>query len=390
VQRQRRDRREPEAEQEEARPAPAAAPPAALLALQKSAGNAAVSAYLARKRAIPEDAAKLEDAASAAPEMIIDTSEMKIGGLKQWVTAERGADRKGYTVDLRIAEPMASQPKVNQALRAIAMGIFNLRDGIKKAPMLDTVMFADLDFSPYGGAAGHYRFTCVTAKPAAGGKDAQVDMIIELVRPERAGFKNWKQLDRDRRDALENRFANLGFVKGEPSLDDTDPIMQWLEDQWAHVLQALELVPEAALKALPGIRWLRGRGDKGPTGEFGHFHWDGKGTRKLTLYDGAFKGSEGGLVALIAHELGHGLSAKVPTDKGAGGTVASSAAWKKAVADDGGKPITDYGKTDAEENYADAYSMFVTEPETMRVLRPKLFEFFTKNPTGQVPAKPKP
>ncbi len=386
MERRRRDPREPEAEEEE-RQTPVAAPPAAapLLALQRSAGNAAVSAYLARKRAIPETAAKLEDVASAAPEMIIDTGEMTIGGLDKWVKSDRGSDRKGISVDIRIAEPMASQPQVSKALKAIAMSFFNLRDGIKRAALLDTVKLVDLDFSSYGGVAGHYRFTSVTAKPEAGGKDAEVDMIIELVRPERAAFKAWADLDRDRRSALENRFANLGFYKAEPQLDDKDPVTQWLNDQWAQVLQALERIPDAALKAVPGIRWRRGRGDKGPTGEGGHFDWDSKGKRVLTLYDGAFKGSDEGLVALIAHELGHALSAKSPTEGKGPGTVAGSDAWKKAVAADGGKPITDYGAKDAEENYADAYSMFVSEPETMRVLRPKLYEFFTKNPSGQPP-----
>lgn len=385
MERRRRDPREPESERErEGAAAAVAAPPAAapLLALQRTAGNAAVSAYLARKRAIPDTAAKLEDVASAAPEMIIDTGEMTVGGLDKWVKSSRGSDRSGLAVDVRIAEPMASQPKVSKALTAIAMSFFNLRDGIKKAALLDTVKLVDLDFSSYGGVAGHYRFTCVTAKPAAGGKDAEVDMIIELVRPERDAFKTWADLGRDRRLALENRFAGFGFAKAGPQLGDTDPVMDWLDDQWAQVLQALERIPEPALKAVPGVRWRRGRGDKGPTGEAGHFDWDGKGTRLLTLYDGAFKGSDEGLVALIAHELGHALSAKPKTEK-KGGTIANSAAWKQAVAADGGKPITDYGAKDAEENYADAYSMFVSEPETMRVLRPKLFEFFTKHPSGQ-------
>jgi hypothetical protein len=148
------------------------------------------------------------------------------------------------------------------------------------------------------------------------------------------------------------------------------------------VLQALELIPDPALAAVPDIRWVRGHGDKGPTGEAGYFAWDAQGSRTLTLYDGAFKGSDESLVALIAHELGHALSSKPQSEK-KGGTVANSAAWKAAVTADGGKALTDYGKKDAEELYADAYSMFLTEPETMRVLRPKQFEFFTKNPSGQ-------
>jgi hypothetical protein len=389
MQRRRRDPSEPKAEREE-RPAPA--PPAAaapLLALQRSAGNAAVSAYLARKgRSIPDDADTLEDVASAAPAITIDTDVVTIGSLDQWVKADRGNDRKGFSVDIRIAEPMASQPKVRKALTALAMTTFNLRDGATQAAQVDTVRLVDLDFSAHGGTAGHYRFTCVTAKPAARGKPAAVDMIIELVRPQREAFKDWAGLDRARRTALGNRFSQFSFVKAQRELLDTDPVDEWLDDQWAKVLQALERIPDAALSAVPGIRWVRGHGPRGKTGEDGYFAWDPKGNRTLTLYDNAFAGSDESLVGLVAHELGHALSAKPPTEKKGAKTVAASDAWKKAVAADGGKPITDYGTKNAEENYADAYSMFVTEPETMRVLRPKLFEFFTNNPSGQPPPPP--
>jgi hypothetical protein len=225
----------------------------------------------------------------------------------------------------------------------------------------------------------------VTVTPKARGKDAKVDMIIELVHEAPADFKTWSQLDRGRKLALENAFAKLGFVKAEPSFSDAESVEQWLPDQWGQVLQALEKIPKEALGAVPGVRWVRGHGDKGPTGEGGHFAWDSSGTRKLTLYDGAFKGSDEGLIALIAHELGHALSSKPQTEK-KGGTVANSAAWKAAVRADGGKAITDYGAKDPEEAYADAYSMYVTERETMKVLRPKQFEFFEQNPTGQAPS----
>ena len=80
----------------------------------------------------------------------------------------------------------------------------------------------------------------------------------------------------------------------------------------------------------------------------------------LTLDDGAFKGSDEGLVALIARRAGHALSAKPQTEKKGAGTVAAGAAWKAAVTADGGKALTDYGKKDPEEAYADAYSMFLT------------------------------
>lgn len=376
------DGRDPAASRTEA---PArAAHPAMLLELQRTAGNAAVSALIARKRSIPEDADELADVASAAPEMIIDTTEMTVGNLGNWVTAARGSDRTGFSVDIRIGAPMAGQPKVNRALTAMAMAFFNLRDGSKPRALVDQVKLVDIDFSSFGGDDGHFRFTSVTVTPAARGKDAQVDVIVELVHKAPADFKPFSQLDRDRRLALENRFSGFGFVKAEPGLGDKDPVETWLPEQWAQVLQALERIPDPALSAVPGVRWVRGHGNKGPTGESGYFAWDRTGTQTLTLYDGAFKGSDEGLVALIAHELGHALSAKPQTAQ-KGGSVASSAAWKAAVQADGGRAITDYGAKDAEEAYADAYSMFVTEPETMKVLRPRQFAFFTANPTGQAP-----
>ena len=158
----------------------------------------------------------------------------------------------------------------------------------------------------------------------------------------------------------------------------------WLEDQWARVLQALEAIPEDTLAAVPGIDWVRGHGNRAGGGEEGHFGYDpNKKTRTLMLYDGAFS-SDDGLVALVAHEIGHALSYKPPSEKKGAASVASSKAFKDAAAADG-KPITAYGGTDAEEAYAEAYSMFISERETMKVLRPKLFEFFTNNPSGAPP-----
>jgi hypothetical protein len=374
---------------------------AAVLALQRTAGNAAVAAWLrsrtdavlARDRKLPADAKTLQDVASAAKAITIDTDTLTIGPLKDWLTASRGDDRDGIAVDIRFPGPMAGpkaktddEKKIRTALSAMGMSFFNLRAGSKKAAQLDVMRFADLDLTPYGGVEGHYRFTCVTRTPKKGKKDAQVDLIIELVRSARPAFKAWKDLEKDRKAALEARFAKFGFTKAESDLSGR-VVDTWLDDSWGKVLQALELIPEATLAAVPNIEWVRGHGKAGPTGEGGYFEYNpNKKTRTLTLYDGAFASDEE-LVELIAHEIGHALSSKPPSEK-RGSSVASSKAFQDALKADG-KPITTYKATDVEEQYAEAYSMFIAEPETMKVLRPKLFEFFTKNREGAPPPKAK-
>ena len=380
---------------------------ASVLALQRTAGNAAVAAMLGSarrpvvaRRSPLEDADALEDVASVAKKMTIDTSTMSIGPLKPWLTAS-SPERKGISVDVRLAGSMIKagasaddEKKVNNALAAIGKQSFNLQEGAGRAAQLDSVRFADLDLSPFGGLDGHYRFTCVTIKPKKGKEDAQVALIVELVRAPRPAFKDWKSLDADRRTALEARFAKFKFTKAAPDLERV--VDTWLDDQWARILQALESIPEDALAAVPGIDWVRGHGKLGPTGEAGHFGYDpNKKSRTLTIYDDAFA-SDDFLVGLVAHELGHALSYKPPSETRGAASVATSQTFKDAAAADG-KPITAYGATDAEEAYAEAYSMFIAEPDTMKVLRPKLFEFFTKFPSGNPPpppakavAKPKP
>ena len=111
-----------------------------------------------------------------------------------------------------------------------------------------------------------------------------------------------------------------------------------------------------------------------------------KKQRVLTLYDGAFADGDEALVTLIAHEIGHALSFRPSEATPRAASAASSQAFKDALRADGGKALTDYGATNAEEHYAEAYSMFISEPETLKVLRPAVFAYFTANPTGVAPA----
>ena len=360
-----------------------------LVALQQSAGNAAVArlmrnapAAVARKGELPEDADQLEDVAPAAKRLTIDDSVAAVGPLKPWLTAARGTDRKGLAVEIRFPGAMAKdtatadqEAKVKKALGALGMSLFNLSDSATEAAKLDVVRFADLDFSPYGGVDGHYRFTCVTRTPKKGKQDAQVDLIIELVREVAPAFTQWSTMKPDRRNALESRFVQAGFVKAEPDALRGDVFDTWTNEQYGLLLQAIEKMPDATLAAVKGIRWERGHGNKGPTGEGGHYSYNpNTGVRRLVIFDGAF-GSDEQLTALVAHELGHALSFK-PAEKKGTPSDASSKAFKDALKADGGKAITDYAGKDARSTTQSCSPMFVAEPETLRVLRPKVYAFF--------------
>jgi hypothetical protein len=141
------------------------------------------------------------------------------------------------------------------------------------------------------------------------------------------------------------------------------------------------------LRSVPDIVWERGHGKHGPTGEGGYFEYSAHPvTRHLTLYDGAFESDEV-LVELLAHEFGHAVSYKPPS-AGAGGALATSAEFQEALRLDGGKAITDYAKKDAHEHYAEAYSLFISEPDTLKLLRPKVYAYFLKQQTAAAAPPP--
>jgi len=390
--RERADRRDPKPDGESE----------SVLALQRSAGNAAVARLLRgapagvlwRDRKLPEDADSLTDVASAAKELKISTDAMVTGSLGPWFKGARGTDRDEVSVSIRFPGAMAApkadeatEKKIRTGLSAIAMAFFRLRTIDTAPPLLDVVSFAELDLTDFGGVDGSYRFTCVTRTPKKGKNPAAVDMIIERIGPARQAFKPWSALDAQRRSDLEARFAGAGYTQAQSVLGG--PVVDtWTKDQFGNVLQALEAIPEATLRAVPDIVWERAHKRVGPNGEGGYFEFDpNKKTRHLTIYDDAFR-SDNGLVELIAHEIGHALSYKPPSEK-AGAAVAETKAFQDAAKADG-RAITDYAKQDWHEHYAEAYAMFISQRETMRILRPALFAWFTNNPTGAPQAAKKP
>ncbi len=58
---------------------------------------------------------------------------------------------------------------------------------------------------------------------------------------------------------------------------------------------------------------------------------------------------------------------------------ADNVAFRQAAQQDGGLRITHYSDTDWREHFADSYSLYMTDPDGLRRLRPHVYEFFNTN-----------
>jgi hypothetical protein len=395
------------------------APAADVLALQRTAGNRAVGSWLSRApgpvlqrdHRVPDDADALGEVGPALKDMTIDEDAVSFSGRAALFKQDRLPARPGIGVDIRFGGPMAAKDKskedaLQKGLGSMALMMFGLegerprkkgeedwgkvdpgvpgKAGKQRPPTTDLVHIMDLDLTDHGGQDGHYRFAAVAAKGAPD-KPREVVIIIELLGARRKAFD--ASLDGKRKAAFEKRFNGFGFVKKAPNsggsvLDAPDDTMPWLDDQWAKVLQALALVPDEMLMSVSGIAWVRGRGALGPSKEAGHYQTktglrgNDKPERTLTLFDDTFK-TDDTIIKTIVHELGHAISEK-PMEPQRGTALSASADYQRAARTDGGKSVTEYGKKNWEEHYAESYSMFIAEPATLKVMRPTEFAWFEK------------
>jgi hypothetical protein len=404
----------------------------AVLALQQSAGNAAVSRLLRRTppalarrgRNVPEDADTLADLGDVAKELIVDDATVAMSGLPFHFKNPRVPAKPGLKVSTAFGSDMAATPdpekekRLRDGLGTLGMMIFGLdgerpkakgddqdappSQGKRRPPTGDRVHIRDLDLTQWGGRDGRYRFTAVILNQSRG-QLREVDLIVELLGARRQGLKAWADLDAATRKRLQDRFRGFGFVKREPRDEDKDPALPWKEDDFGKVLQALELIPDDMLAGVQGITWVRGHQPSAPQGEAGFYETKTglargeKPERTLTVRGDAFA-TDDSLIRLVAHEIGHAISGK-PAETGGRALAAETGAgsFQEAAKADSAVAITKYGQTGgAAESYAEAYSMFIAEPDTLKVLRPKTYEWFVdhqkgaQRPAPRAPANPPP
>ena len=359
----------------------------ALRSLQRSAGNAAVTQIIAGARQLQRSPTALADVALPKRKTLIDdTREIKWsgipGGLKTLFTNKDAAvhPRDGLTVNTTFGGTMAKpggtdvdEGKVRTGLERIGILTFNLDDkSAATDQVVNAVHFLDLELDPFGGVDGHYRFSVVVTQKVAG-TPTEVDLIIENVKPR---ISLAPKLDSAQRSRLQKRFDEAGQKRGGD--DETlgaDPAPKWQDAEWDRVLQATAFIPDAMFSRVPGVVWTRGSGPS-HTREAGLFEVTPVGggkppKRTLTLYSNAFS-SDGELIWTVVHEFGHGRDFADTTK------LSGTTAWHTAALGGLSSAVTEYGRTTWQEDYAESYAMFITEPETLKLLRPELFDWFQK------------
>ncbi|MFJ2578032.1 DUF4157 domain-containing protein [Kitasatospora aureofaciens] len=316
----------------------------------------------------------------------VDTSDLTIDGLANVF------DPNAVIPDLPAHTTVAVAPGVPTGQRA---GLANLARFLVtgRPPLLAVNRSTTLRLDV--GGKGTYRFT-------------QVQHQDERGRP-------------TGREVLVEHLATLGPERdaAAPGPGGTDVFARhhfrrdasWTDDgQFAQLLGALAVVPEELLARIDGITFARV-----PTIP-GHEARYQLADHTVAVADSAFRPpslrafqgpdrTANGFQRLIAHELGHAVDwavlrgaqtaadARVAlrtarAESGArfqGGTLTDALPareaneFRTAAGQDGGARITAYADHDWREFYAEAFSLHVTDPDTLRLLRPHLYAYFTRH-----------
>ncbi len=298
-------------------------------------------------------------------------------------------------------------------------------DGSKtKALVSDSTITLEISLRPHLNFAGIFRFSRIADTSNTSVPDR---LIIELIRE--VPPMNTKMLDLE--PALTGNFTVGGvtFTAGAG----------WRQDSSALLRKSLLLLPPAALTAASGLTFVQT--GSGSAAEAGSYNPD---TDTVTIHDNAFINSNvraGELpeaVSTIAHEIGHALDlrplqaawntanaagtarswAALPSSRslsGSGWQVSSAqkneferggekstavdTGFRQAATADGFKVgasasisggVTDYGNTNWEEAFAEAFALYTTNPALLKSIRPKTHEYFAKRYPRPAPSTTSP
>lgn len=352
---------------------------ATLLRLQNAAGNTAVKQLIARKRQVPANPTTLSDYTDLRGELSFDTATGKpvadkdVPGLFKKGGA-RFEPRAGFNVSFNfsgnVAQDRDKRDLLETGLSGVARAVFNLTSSDKDPVKKGSTSIHILSLDQFGGHDGRYRFTSI-----AGAKASEIQVLIEYLGPAPQSLSSWDGLGSNGQERLGGRFAKFGFTWG-------DGDVAWSYDKKAQVMQALAQIPDPVLNEVSGITWERHRAERGPDGESGLYHFP---ERKITLYTSAFV-DDWHLIEIVAHEVGHGLSRR-PWERQHSAKSHEDEPDYRHAAGPLAKAPTEYGRKAFAEDFAEGFALFIQEPDTLKLLRPDLFEYFTKL-DGGLPAPP--
>jgi hypothetical protein len=401
-------RRDPGEQQAHAAVSRAFAPAAARLGRPADAITAARVVSIQRQ---PNDLSAYPDAERRAIRVSTIPAVLP-GDLPDMFTAPQGSTTGNPGTSYSIGGTVvygASVPATPPILRRGLASVGGWLAGQTNTLPLNSTITLAINLTPYGGTNARYRFTYLAHTER--GSTTNV-LLIEELGPAAAA------------PAPVTATAGAFTVRGQNFTLGAG----WTDERFALLRQALDLVPDATLTEAAGLTFhQRGRGTPDEAGRYI------RDQDAVEMHDNAFPASAarfGNLqsaVRAIVHELGHvldsrrmerawrtfdqagqtpaaqrtllgarsvsGLRYQAPTQ--AGGTfdlVEAASAIRDnefrsaaqqdgaAVAQGGGLSggVTQYGNTNWEEFFAEAFSIYVTDPRTLEQLRPNVYRYFTR------------
>jgi hypothetical protein len=295
--------------------------------------------------------------------------------------------RPGFDIDYVFTGTIAAW--LQPPLRSMARAIFALQQNDTDPVRINSTIIKALDLSSFhennnsSGAAGpntRFRFTCTEFDPSGSGsgRTRNVQIIIENI--------GLPQTIPNASETASQRIARFARDYGFTRVND----LLFSDTDFNKVLIAISLVPDRILQSIRNIPFDRVTGqDVGPQGEAAEYSWRNSGgtfTRVINIYDKALSSSTSAesLAFLMTHEIGHAIAHRPAEATGSAAQPDLSAAtgrgsFRDAATSDGGltRAITAYGRTGWGEYFAEAFSMFINEPDTLRLLRPHVYTYFT-------------
>lgn len=334
------------------RPARTAAPAAAVLRLQRAAGNRAVRALLRATLFDGLDPTTRAQVQSATAPIVGDKIDLEDFGksttrLPQNTTVVFGAAvptdatfRKGLqSTAADLLQEKFSSPDVGAAHT-------NFRENT-------TVKFA-FDFSKQNGASGVWQFTYVKVGTSGAHK-----LLIDFLGTSPSFTPS---------SGASGRVGTLGWSIAGFSPDERD-----------FVLEAVDLLPDRAAALAPrGLKFRRlptpvsaGGCAAAPAWAEGDYC---KPAKTVTMYDPWTTSSlvqftkASDRTRAVLHEIGHAIDLNNPDKHGA---------FDTAVTDDGGTPVSGYAANSTLESYAECFSLFIADPDLLKALRPHVHRYFS-------------
>ncbi len=308
--------------------------------------------------------------------------------------------REGYNVSFVVKGFAATEAWIEPAMKALALYNFNLASTATAAPITNLTTVQHLDMTgqknpadaTITGPDAIIRLTSTefdaTGKDKA--KKRNVQLMVEKMGAFSATVSTEKPDDRKKRYESIYQITNALPVRNDP-LGDPPETMD--DAKFDLILQALDKVPASILNLGKGIPIYRGLTTKGPRGEEAEYsQTKAKGSnvweRRITVYAGFFSADIEQRTFLMAHEFGHALDYR-PNEgsKGKGGpslsAVTGKGSFREALQLDGGvkKGMSTYDLTQTQEDeyFAEAFTMYINQPQTLKVLRPNIYKYFLSN-----------